>query len=361
MRPIIDLHLDLAWCGLQWDRDLTRPLIDVRAAEGKMTDHHARGKATVSLPEMRRGGVGICLGTVLCRSKPASRKPEGFSRRDLDFHDQTVVSAIGFGQIEYYRQLEQIGEVAILRTAADVNQHMARWKEDQTGPIGIIIAMEGADPIRTPEQTREWFDRGLRCVGIAHYGQHPYAAGTGVNGPITPRGRELLKSFDEVGMILDLTHCAEPGFFEALELFKGRVLASHNMCRKLTPGDRQFSDEQISALIQRDAIIGMAFDAWMLKPDYKPGQMKRDYTTFTDVANHIDHICQLAGNVKHVAIGSDLDGGYGYEQTPLELDSIADLPKLADVLKQRGYSDADCDAIFYENSLRFFNEALPTS
>lgn len=361
MRPIIDLHLDLAWCALQWDRDLTLSLADLRATEAEMTDHRARGKATVSLPEMRRGGIGVCLGTVLCRAKPASRKPVGFSRRDLDFQNQTVVSAIGFGQLEYYLQLEQLGEIVILRTAHEFQRHVANWKEQPGGPIGVVIAMEGADPIRTPDQAAEWFARGLRCVGIAHYGQHPYAAGTGVTGPITPSGRELLKAFDKVGMILDLTHCAEPGFFEALELFNGRVLASHNMCRALVPGDRQFSDDQIRALVARDAVIGMAFDAWMLKPGYKAGQMPRDATTLANVADHVDHICQLAGNVKHVGIGSDLDGGYGYEQTPLELETIADIQKLADVLKVRGYSDADCDAIFYGNSLRFFSEALPKS
>ena len=360
MRLIVDAHLDLAWCALQWDRDLTLPLAELRAAEAEMTDHRARGKATVSLPEMRRGGVGICLGTVLSRSKPSARKAGGFSRRDLDFNNQTAVSAIGFGQLEYYKQLELLREIKILRTSGDLRSHASQWIETPGGPVGVIIAMEGADPIRTPEQAAEWFERGLRCVGIAHYGQHPYAAGTGITGPITPRGRELLKAFDDVGMVLDLTHCAEPGFFEALEVFNGKVIASHNMCRALVPGDRQFSDDQIRAMIQRGAVIGMAFDAWMLLPGYKAGQMPRDATTLANVADHVDHICQLAGNVKHVGIGSDLDGGYGYEQTPLELETIADLQKVAGVLQSRGYSEADIDAIFHGNYLRFFTEALPS-
>lgn len=361
MRLIFDAHLDLAWCALQWDRDLTQPLAALRSDEAQMTDHRARGKATVSLPEMQRGGIGICLGTVLSRSKPSARKPGGFSRRDLDFNNQTAVSAIGFGQLEYYKLLEASGHITILRTADALRKHAGRWIEQRNGPVGVIIAMEGADPIRTPDQAVDWFARGLRCVGIAHYGQHPYAAGTGATGPITASGRELLQVFEQLGMVLDLTHCAEPGFFDALELFSGKIIASHNMCRSLVPGDRQFSDDQLRALIQRGAIIGMAFDAWMLKPGYKAGQEPRDATTLSNVADHIDHICQIAGSTKHVGIGSDLDGGYGYEQTPLEIESIADLQKLAPILKSRGYSDADVDAIFFGNYLRFFTEALPSS
>jgi membrane dipeptidase len=359
MRPIIDLHLDLAWNALQWDRDLTRPLAEMNAVEAEMTDHRARGKATVSLPELRRGNFAVCLATVLSRVKPASRKPAGFTRRDLDFADQTIASAIGSAQVEYYRLLAQRREITLIDTAPAFREHMRRWAESAGGAIGVVIAMEGADPIVNPEQAQTWWEHGLRCVGLAHYGPHPYACGTGSTGPVTSAGRALLKEFERLGMIVDLTHCAEPGFFETLELFKGRVLASHNMCRAIAPADRQFSDDQLRALIDRDAIIGMAFDAWMLIPHYKPGQMPRDATTLDDVANHVEHIASLAGSVRNIAIGTDLDGGYGLEQTPLELTSIADVQRLADVLKSRGFNEADCDAIFYGNSLRFFTEALP--
>ncbi|MGB7158665.1 MAG: membrane dipeptidase [Tepidisphaeraceae bacterium] len=361
MRPIIDTHLDLSWNAIQWDRDLTRPLAEMNAAEAEMTDHRARGRATVSLPEMRRGNVAVCLATVLSRAKPASRRATGFTRRDLDFPDQTIASAVGAAQVEYYRLLAQRGEITLISTAPAFREHVRRWVESPGGPIGVVIAMEGADPIVNPQQAQAWWDRGLRCVGLAHYGPHPYAFGTGSAGPVTPAGRELLKEFERLGMIVDLTHCAEPGFFETLECFSGRVLASHNMCRAIAPGDRQFSDDQLRALIERDAIIGMAFDSWMLVPNYKAGQMPRDATTLADVANHVQHIADLAGNVRNIAIGTDLDGGYGTEQTPLELVTIADVQRLADVLKSRGFSDADCDAIFYGNSLRFFTEALPPS
>ena len=244
-----------------------------------------------------------------------------------------------------------------MRTAADLRDHWTNWRN---APLGVILAMEGADPIVSPGQADEWFAAGLRCVGLAHYGPGVYAHGTGGAGPVTPAGRELLRAFERLGMIVDLTHCAEPGFFEVLDRFGGAVHASHNMCRALVPADRQFSDEQIKALIARDAVIGMAFDAWMLAPGWILGESSPDRVSMQHVADHVDHICQLAGNARHVGIGSDLDGGFGTEQAPGDLGSIAGLPRLADVLAERNYADADINAIFHGNWLRFFDRSLPT-
>jgi membrane dipeptidase len=219
--------------------------------------------------------------------------------------------------------------------------------------------MEGGDPIVAPAQAQRWFADGLRCVGLAHYGRSAYAVGTGDAGPLSRAGLELLREFQSLGMILDLTHSSDPSFFQALDAFAGPVLASHNNCRALVPGDRQYSDEQIRLLIGRNAVIGVACDAWMLVPDYVRGQTPREAATLESVADHIDHICQIAGNTKHVGIGSDLDGGFGTEQSPLEIDSIADLQKLEPILRGRGYSDGDVAAVFHGNWLRFFTANLP--
>ena len=219
--------------------------------------------------------------------------------------------------------------------------------------------MEGADPIVEPQQVETWFNDGLRSVMLSHYGKSHYSVGTGDNGPLTPRGREMLKEFERVGMILDLTHLAEQSFFEAIERFRGPVMASHNNCRSLVPGDRQFSDEQIKLLLEREAVIGVVFDAWMLKPGWIIGQTKPEGLFMTAVVDQIDHICQLAGNCDHVGIGSDLDGGYGTEQTPSDLKTIADLQKLDSLLTQRGYSSTDVDKMFQGNWLRFFRRWLP--
>lgn len=360
MRPIIDAHLDLAWSALYWNRDLTQPLEQMRQSEAHMTDSRARGKGTVTLPEMRAANVAVCLGTVLVRSKPNVCPPQGFNRRDLDYRNQAIAHSIGQGHLAYYTLLDEQNHIRVIRTSKDLKQHWQWWAEapEQT-PLGVIIAMEGADPIVTPGQAEQWWQQGLRCVGLAHYGQGPYAVGTGSEGPLTPAGRELLREFQKLGMILDLTHCAEPGFFEAMDHFDGPVHASHNMCRSLVPADRQFSDEQIRQLIQRDAVIGMAMDAWMLHPGWIIGQTDPHVVSLDAVVDHIDHICQIAGDCTHVGIGSDLDGGFGTEQCPRDLNSIADLHTLEGILASRGYSETDIEGIFYGNWLRFFTDALP--
>ncbi len=216
--------------------------------------------------------------------------------------------------------------------------------------------MEGADPIVWPEQVDSWWEDGLRVISLSHYGVSAYAHGTETEGGLTGLGKSLLQGMEKVGMILDLTHLADQTFWEALEIFPGPVLASHNNCRALVPGDRQFSDDQLRAIIERGGVIGVALDAWMLYPGWIKGQTPSSVVSLEAVADHIDHICQLAGNARHAGIGSDLDGGYGTEQCPHDLDTIADLQKIADLLRKRGYSEADVEAIMYGNWLRFFQE-----
>jgi membrane dipeptidase len=248
----------------------------------------------------------------------------------------------------------------MIRTASQLDEHWRRWSADPQGtPIGYILAMEGADPIVDVDHAAAWWELGLRSVNLAHYGQSRYAVGTGGDGPLTPDGVRLLEEFERLGMILDATHLSDTSFFQALDAFGGPVLASHNNCRALVPDGRQFSDEQIRRLIDRGAVIGAALDAWMLYPAWVRGRTTRDVVALDAVADHIDHVCQLAGNARHAAIGSDLDGGFGTEQVPSGLDRISDLQRLDGILAARGYPPADIDAIFHGNWLRFFREHLP--
>jgi membrane dipeptidase len=216
--------------------------------------------------------------------------------------------------------------------------------------------MEGADPVLSPDHLGEWWEAGLRAIGLSHYGVGRYAHGTATPGGLTELGRPLLRAMEQVGMLLDVTHLADEAFWEALDAFGGRVLASHQNCRALVPGDRQFSDEQLRAVIERGGVIGAALDAWMLQPDWVRGVTTNVSLTLEAVADHIDHVCQLAGNARHAAVGSDLDGGYGTEQCPRDLDTIADLQRIPDLLRARGYAEADIAAIMHGNWLRFFQE-----
>lgn len=158
-------------------------------------------------------------------------------------------------------------------------------------------------------------------------------------------------------MVLDVAHLADEAFFQVVEHFKLPVLASHCNCRALVPNQRQLSDEQIRRLIQRDSVIVSAFDCWMLLPGYVPGETPNAQIRIESVVNHIDHVCQLAGNSRHAAIGSDLDGGFGREQSPADLDTIADLQKVAGILRQRGYTGPDVENVMHANWVRFFKKA----
>jgi membrane dipeptidase len=166
---------------------------------------------------------------------------------------------------------------------------------------------------------------------------------------------------ERLGIVLDLTHCSDQAFWQALDHYSGPVIASHNNCRSLVPHQRQFNDDQLNELIRRDAIIGAAFDAWMMVPGWVRGKTTPHETgcKIETIVDHIDHICQLAGSSRHCAIGSDLDGGYGTEQTPLDLESIADLQRLTEILARRGYSTTDIAGIMHGNWIRKLSEALP--
>jgi len=363
MRWLIDGHLDLSWNALGWNRDVTLELDELNRSEADLDDHPARGHATTTLPEMRAGGIALCQGTLLARAKAGGRwtSPwQGPARAHLDWQNQEIASAVAFGQLAYYQLLERRGILRQIRTAAELDDHWKRWNANpSTEPIGLILAMEGADPIVEPEQAETWWNLGLRSVGLAHYGHGRYAAGTGSDGPITADGFRLLDEFNRLGMILDVTHLSDAGFDEALDVFDGPVLASHGNCRALVPDQRQFSDAQIQRLIVRGAVIGVAFDSWMLHPGWVRGETNRDVVGIEAILDHIDHICQLAGNPRHVAIGSDLDGGFGIEQTPRGLERISHLQKLDKLLADRGYPDEAIDEIFHGNWLRFFREHLP--
>ena len=352
MRPLFDAHLDLAWSAMYFNRDLLQPIPAIRHAEAGMTDELSRGRNTVSFPELRAANVPVCVATLLARSGPDKSKPSHTKRVDLDYAEQRLAYAHAQGQLAYYRLLESEGHVRILETRRELSAHWDAWQKNPAAtPIGIILSMEGADPILRPEQIADWWNHGLRAVGPVHYGRSQYACGTACDGPLTSAGVALLKEFQRIGMILDVTHLSAQSFSQAMEVYDGPTIASHHNCSALVPGDRQLTDDQIKALIHRQAVIGTAFDAWMLHPGWKRGETDPQAVKIENAADHIDHICQLAGTTRHCAIGSDLDGGFGTEQTPGDLDTIKDVHRLEEILAARGYKAADIDAIFFGNWL----------
>ncbi|MBS0264100.1 MAG: membrane dipeptidase [Planctomycetes bacterium] len=348
---IFDAHLDMAWNALEWNRNLEWPVHKIREFEKQFTGI-TPGPNTVSWHDLRQGRVGMTISTLLPR---LHRKDKALSH----YQSREAAYASAYGQLYYYKALVAKGVLREISDAPSLQAHIREWEHDTTGqlPIGYILSMEGSPPILSPSQIGEWYQAGLRILGPSHYGVSPYSHGTGSEGGLLADGPALLREMDKVGMILDVTHLADQSFWEALDIFQGPVLASHHNCRSLVNADRQLADDQIKALLKRGAVIGAAFDAWMLQPGWVIGVTQPDQCTLENVVNHIDHICQLAGNARHCGMGTDLDGGFGKEQSPNDLDTIADLHKVADILARRGYSQADIDGIMYQNWVRFFERA----
>ena len=203
------------------------------------------------------------------------------------------------------------------------------------------------------------YSQGLRALSLGHYGPGTYAPGTGAVGGLSPRGKDLLKEMDRLGMILDLTHLSDQAFWEALDIFQGPVWASHCNCRTLVSHQRQLSDEQIRVICDRGGVIGLVFDAWMMHSGWKRGETtpKSANLKLSRIVDHADHICQITGSSSHVGIGSDLDGGYGTEQCPQDIDSIADLQNLEQLMEPRGYSTKDISGFFSRNFLNVLEKA----
>ncbi|WP_421828515.1 dipeptidase [Larkinella sp.] len=355
-RLIFDAHLDLAMNALEWNRDLSRPLVEIRQREMGMKDKPDRGKGTVCLPELRKGGIGLVVATQLSRVTPYGSSLPGW-------HSPQQAWAMTQAQLVWYREMEALGEMVQITNLAELEAHLALWNNteqpDEEKPIGYILSLEGADSLVDVSYLHRAYDYGLRAVGLSHFGPGRYAPGTKMEGPLTPLGLELLAEMDKLNLILDVTHLTDEGFRQVMDRYQGPVWASHHNVRKIVPNQRQLTDEQIKQLIERDAVIGGMLDCWAMDIRFidtvsDPWQLD---IRLENLVDHWDHICQMAGNSRHVAIGSDLDGIFGTEQSPWDMNSIADLRKYEDILARRGYQPADIDNIFHGNWLRFLRKA----
>ena len=353
---IIDGHLDLAWNALQWNRDLLQSVYTLRVREKTMPGP-GRGQGTVAIPEMREGRICVAFATILARST-------GTPVEDLDYSSAAQAYGIGRGQLAYYVALEKQGHIRILTDLAGLDDHMQDWETwDRAAdsaaapPLGIVISMESADPILNPDQLQEWWEGGVRLIGPAHYGPGRYAGGTGTEMGLTGLGVGLLSEMGRLGIILDLTHLSDVSFWEALKRYDGPVLASHNNSRALIAHQRQFSDAQLMAIFEREGVVGAALDVWMLQLGWIEGESSNDDVVLAMIVDHIDHVNQLAGDSSHAALGTDLDGGFGKEQSPFDLDTIADLQNVVGTLVAREYGAADIAAVMHGNWLQLLRRA----
>jgi membrane dipeptidase len=351
----IDAHLDLSMNALEWNRDLTLPVSEINSREKGQTDKPDRGNATVSLLELRRGNVGLVVATQIARYVAPGNPLPGW-------HSPEQAWAQTQGQLAWYKSMVDQGEMSQIRNLKELESHLQLWENEEQSiqkPIGFILSLEGADSIVNLDYLERAFESGLRALGPAHYGPGRYAFGTDSSAPLSNQGKALIRKMDELGIILDATHLCDLAFWDSLDLYNGPVWASHNNCRSLVNHNRQFSDEMIKALVDRGAVIGGAFDAWMLSPGWIRGKStpKEREVSISTVLDHLDHICQIAGNANHIGIGSDLDGAFGTEQSPWDLETIADLTTIPDLLRKRGYSEEDVKKVMHNNWLTFLRGA----
>ena len=366
---IIDGDYPMAFGAVDLNRDLTLPIEEARAAEPSWSsdDIWLDSGIMATLPELRKAQIAAALVKVGGRISRPGNPLKGYRTGEIAY-------AVAHGQLDYYRILEAQGEARLLKTKSEFSEHMRSWsqaEEHSDLPIGFVLGIEGADPILHPAQVHDWWGDGIRVVSLTHYAISTYAhgTGTGTEGGLIPPAKELLQEMESCGMILDLTHLSDASIRQAIEIFAGPLIASHQNCRALTPGERQFPDDILKSIIDRGGVIGSSMDTWML---YRPGLsdwsnipsrrdvFPREAVTLEDFADHIDYVCQLAGNANHAAIGGDTDGQSGKDGAPFEIDTVADYQKLVEVLERRGYSSEDIENVMYRNWQRFYETWLMT-
>ena len=360
---IIDSHCDLAWNMQTYGRDYTRSAAETRQLEKGSDTPETNGDSLIGWSDYLRGRVALVFSTLF--ASPARARMGAWDK--VVYSDYEEAHRIYLDQLNLYRQLtdSKPDHFRLILNTTDLRFHMQEWQspEEKDHPVGLLPLMEGADAVRSPAELEEWYSLGLRLIGLAWAGTR-YAGGTREPGPLTEDGRRLLKTMSSFNFTLDLSHMDEQSALEALDLYEGPLVASHANCLALLPNfptNRHLSDRVIRGLIERDGIIGIIPVNSFLKSGWSRSRGSRREEVPLDVAAaHMDHVCQLAGDARHVGLGTDFDGGFGLQSVPPEIDTIADLQKLVPLLVARGYSESDAAYILGGNWLNFLEKNLPS-
>ncbi len=359
MNLIIDAHQDLAWNMLTFGRDYTRAAHETRQIETNKPAPQHNGQTLLGWPDYQKGKVALIFATLFAaplRAKGGAWDTQSYStpaRASQKYRDQ----------LDAYHRLceEHPRKFHLIFDHSDLDFVLNSWKsQPDSAPVGLVILMEGAEGVRSPGELALWQKKGLRMLGPAWAGNR-FCGGTREPGGLTPAGYALLDGMADLNLTLDVSHMDERAVLEALDYYPGPIIASHANAKALLKNyssNRHLTDRVIQGLIEREAIIGIIPYNRFLKTGWKLGD-DRSEVTLQDVVAQIDHICQIAGDAQHVGIGSDFDGGFGLSAVPAEIDTIADLGKLAPILAQKGYSVEDVKAILGQNWLTHLEKTLP--
>lgn len=355
---IVDAHQDIASNWLEESRDYRNPALKTRFSEDNSRSAlELRGYASNGLPDALIGRVAVVFGTIF--ACPAWSR---FAHPNNAYRDVSEAFQLGMTMLDYYHRLnDEDDRIILLREQKDLDETLATWADNKSvgdHKVGVLISMEGAEPIREPQELELWYERGLRAIGPAWF-ETRYSGSNYQPGPLKDLGRELLEIMASYSMILDLSHMSEQASLEALDRYEGSIIASHSNPRHFIDRERMLSDEQIMLLAERDGVAG----AVLFNPFIKKGWTRTDRKADVRLADYIamiDYVCQLTGNSRYVGIGSDIDGGFGSEAMPAEIDTTSDFVKIAYALQERGYNQEDIENIMGGNFLRKIREALPT-
>jgi membrane dipeptidase len=366
MTLIIDSHEDLAWNIVNLDRDYTQSAYDIREAEATTPIPAYNGNTLLGWHQYQQANVAIIFGTLFCSPR---RRDNGEYPIRLYDTPQQAHDCYRENLEAYFRLAEQHPDkFRLILNRGELSEHLAQWEKHQgisqnpPPPVGIIILMEGAEGVRQPEEVEQWYEWGVRIIGPAWAGNR-YCGGTREPGPLSKAGFALLENMSDMGVILDISHMDHQSAREALDRYPGQVIASHSNAEALISGipiNRHLKNETIQQLIKRDGVMGVVLLNSFLDWDWRD-HGGRESMSLNHIVAQIDTICQMAGNTRHEGIGTDFDGGFGVESVPREIDTIADLPKLAPQLAKKGYNEEDIGRIFSANWIRILENNLPNS
>ena len=351
---VVDAHQDIAYNRLAFGRDYRYGALYHRAREKGTDVPRHNGWATVGLPDALLGRVAITFSTLFV----APRAKHDSAWEPVCYSDADEAYAVASQQMDYYERLaDEHEKINLVRTLTDLDVVLATWADGTDlidHQLGFVVLMENADPILEPKQFEEWYERGVRVVGPAWHATR-YSGGTGQPGPLTDLGRDLLDVMADFNVLLDLSHMAQASFLEAVDRYGGSMIASHSNPAHFCDTDRHLTDEMIRRLAERDGVMGIVLYNAFLTTQWN----RRARLPFSVVPDAIDYVCQLLGSAQHIGLGSDFDGGFGMESTPQGLDTLTDLLHISASLRERGYTDAEIEAIMSGNMLRKLRAVLP--
>ncbi|MFN8434172.1 MAG: membrane dipeptidase [Anaerolineales bacterium] len=372
MPLLVDAHADIAYNMLKYDRDYTRTVSETRTLEAGSHTVQDNGDTLISWHEYQRSQIAIIFSTLFA-APIRFRSYEGEKQIYKTFDEAHKLYSV---QLDVYHRMQDNmpDKFRILASKRDLDLHLTQWSESTpdasahaavssgSRPLGMVVLMEGAEGIRELSELEMWHNRGVRLIGPAWVGTR-YCGGWKEPGPLTDDGRKLLAAMADFNFTLDLSHMDERAAIEALDIYEGPIVGTHANCAALMPNsntNRHFSDRIIEGIIERDGVVGVVpFNTYLKVGWSREKGHRREEVPLDVLANHIDHICQIAGDSLHAGIGSDFDGGFGLQSVPPEIETVADLQKLVSLLQARGYSEADTTNILGANWIARLKRDLP--